>query len=417
MLLPLLQSAGLDIPEKRLNGFFRLKPEPDLTPFNRDRWFKGEFQKEYASRLEDHVGFRNSLFRIHNQYDFSLFGITHALGFISGKKGVLFEEDYIREYTGDFFIGKRTLDIKLRRLKAVHDTLEKFHKDLVIVFEPGKASFSPEYIPGRYHPGERTLSNYEYLRNGMERLNIPYLDLNRYFLLMKDTCRYPLFPKYGMHWSLYGMNLAMDTLLKFVGKLRDAEMPSFSINRIKVTDSLQSSDNDIGNLLNLIWPLPKTQAAYPEITVTDIPDKEKLSMLVIADSYYQTVVQDFRMAPFRYQEYWFYNSKLYPRILDNDNPEYIDKSDLAGKLKQFDLVMVMSSEINLHCCFWNFADEAYLAFHPGEQDSEAYKMENRIRVQREWFRFMVEKAKKSYHSLEKVIAMDAEYMAKKQGKQ
>ncbi|MEI6899569.1 MAG: hypothetical protein WCL00_06810 [Bacteroidota bacterium] len=409
LLIPFLQSMTLLFPETKLNGFVLLNPRPDLKRFSWHRWFDGSFQEDYSKRREDHIGLRNTLFRLHNQYDFSLFGITHAQGFIKGREGNLFEEDYIHEYTGNYFIGKKVWEKKLWKLKQISDDLKSLHVDLIPVIEPGKASFYPELIPSRFHPGNRNLSNHDFTLYLFDQMGIEYLDLNRYFLNMKDTSRYPLFPKYGMHWSIYGVTLAVDTLIKYIEKVRNTDLPGFKIDGIDLSDSLRYTDNDIGNMLNLIFPLPKVKAAYPRITFEYAPGKKRLKVLVIADSYYLNIVNGFADQIFGKEEYWYYNSKVYPAIIDNENPVYVDKSDLRKKLQEFDVILLMTSEINMHCGYWNFIDEVYHAFHPDKIESKVYDIENRIRNQREWFRFMFNKSRNQGITLERSIRMDAEY--------
>ena len=70
---------------------------------------------------------------------------------------------------------------------------------------------------------------------------------------------------------------------------------------------------------------------------------------------------------------------------------------------------LMVSELNLHCCFWNFADEAFLAFHPEMKDLQLDKIENSIRIDREWFRFMVRRSKEENRPLDQMIRDNAEY--------
>jgi hypothetical protein len=414
--LPLIQSRSGMVKEKKLEGFFRLKDKPTIWTFSIKSWLDNSFQDEFARRVEDHTGFRKTFIRIRNQYDYTLYGISHASGFIREKQGVLVEEDYIHEYTGKYFIGKRTIDRKLDRLKDVIQKLKEKNIDLVIVFEPGKASFYPEYIPDHYRPRNRTLSNYDYMVSGLQERNIPFLDLNRYFLMMKDTSRYPLFPKYGMHWSIYGMWFAVDTLTRYIEHIHSAILPQIKILRTELSDSLRGSDNDIGFLLNLIFPLPQTPAAYPITEVGNSPDKRKLSVLVVADSYYVNIEQTLSDKLFGKEEFWYYNSKVYPYVNDDDHPVYIDKSDLPAKLREFDVILLMTSEINLHCMFWNFIDESYLAINPGTAEDPVYTYENKIRNYRDWFRFVVAKARRQQRSVEKMIRLDAEYMYELEGK-
>ncbi|NQV01233.1 MAG: hypothetical protein HQ542_01185 [Bacteroidia bacterium] len=407
--LPFIQSHFLFMEEQELDGFFKLAPPPSLKDFTWEGWFSGTFQEVMNTDTKDHIGFRNTFFRLHNEYDYRLFGITHAQGFIQGKEGYLFEEDYIHEYTGRYFIGKETLDYKLEKLQQVYWELGNAGIPFLLVFEPGKASFFPEYIPDHFHPENKTISNYDYMTKRVNELKIPSMDLNQIFMQMKETSEYPLFPKFGMHWSIYGAALAMDTLSQYLERVYKVDLPEMDFADIVVSDSLRWTDKDIGELLNLIFPYSTETMAYPIITYDSTKEKQ-LSVLVIADSYYVNIIHDISGHLFKDQEYWYYNSKLYPHIIDDRNPVYVDKSNLKEKLLEFDLILLMVSEINLHCGFWNFADEACQAFFPDHQDPPWYPYENNIRNSREWFRYMVSKSRERGLSLEDAIIEDAKYM-------
>ena len=408
--LPILQGELSLVNEKKLAGFFNLLPEPELAFFTWERWFKGEFQEVTSTQIEDHVGMRNSLLRIHNEYDYRLFSVTHAEGFIRGKEGYLFEEDYIFEYTGEFFIGEETIDYKLEKLKEVQLQLQEEGIEFLLVLEPGKASFYPEYIPENYHPEQKSLSNYDYVTQRAMEMNIPVMNLNEYFLMMKDTCRYPLFPKYGMHWSIYGAALALDTLKGYIEQVSQTSLPEMEITEISLSDSLIWTDHDIGDMLNLIFPLPEVTMAYPKIKFDTTKSSPNLSILVVADSYYINLINELTENLYEEEEYWYYNSKVYPHIIDDQDPVYVDKQNLIEKFREFDIILLMVSEINLHCGFWNFADEAYQAYFPEHSDPLWYGHENQIRNQREWFRYMVKKAKQQQTTLENTIKSDAKFL-------
>jgi hypothetical protein len=395
------------VKEPELKGFFTKKDPPSLKFFTWRRWFSGEFQQTYNDRKNDHVGFYNSLIRVNNQFDYSLFGLTHARGFVQGKSRYLFEEDYIHEYTGDYFIGEAAISKKLARLKNVADSLRSHNILLILVFEPGKASFYPEYIPSRFHPEKRSQTNYDYFVQRSREMGMPFMDMNSYFLAMKDTSRYPLFPRYGMHWSLYGVTCAVDTLSRLVESGTGKKLPAFKTSQLVTSQNPRGTDNDIGELLNLVCPLRKTPGAYPTVAFSPEPVKSLLA-LVIADSYYINIYEDYGKQLFNVQDYWYYNKKVYP-YQNNNPPMYVDKSNLREKLEKYDVVMLMVSEINLHCGFWNFADEAFLSFHPEIKDPLLYGIENEIRNDREWFRFMVNKARLHDRPLAEMIYEDAEY--------
>ncbi|MCX6268918.1 MAG: hypothetical protein NTW16_16455 [Bacteroidetes bacterium] len=395
------------VTEMPLKGFFDHPPAPELKFFTWQRWFSSVFQDEFSKRINDYTGFRISMIRLNNQSDYSLFGLTHALGFLEGKEQYLFEEDYIHEYTGKYFIGTKVIDRKLSRLKNVMDSLAAYKIPLILVFEPGKASFYPEYIPDRFHPEKRSKSNYTCFAEKAEALGLTCLDLNRYFLQMKDTAKFPLFSRYGMHWSLYGAHLAADKLSQYIGTVTGRKMPAFQHTKLHHSPNSLGTDYDIGEMLNLVCPLPPTPGVYP-LTRFDTMAQGTLAGLIVADSYYVNMVESYGRKMFGRQDYWYYYSSEYPH--QNDFPPVkLDKSDLRAKLQKYNVILLMVSEINLHCCFWNFADEAYLAFHPEVQDSQLDKIENSIRIDREWFRFMVKKSREQQLPLDEMIRTNAEY--------
>lgn len=407
MISPLIQQRWHPVGEPELNGIFAKARPPELKSFSWKSWFKGAFQGKFTTAVNENLGFRPTLIRINNQYDWSFFKISHAEGFIAGKEGFLFEEDYIYEYTGKYFIGKATLDLKARRLRAVQDALRARGVCLLLMIEPGKASFYPEYIPDRYHADQRSLSNLEYLKQRMDALQIKYIDLNSWFLAIKDTSRFKLFPEYGMHWSIYGVAVAMDTLSAYLRHECGLALPSFTVERIEISDSLRWTDKDIGNMLNLLLPLPAVTAAYPVIRFTPAGEKRKVDLLAVGDSYFSNIYNQYAPYLFRSTDFWYYNSRYYS--YDGRNGQSVDHSNLAEKLESYELILLTLSEINAHCGFWNFVDQAWFTYCSDLPDPEVYGYENRIRNEREWFRSIVKKAAASGISVESAIHRDAVY--------
>jgi hypothetical protein len=406
LFLPLVQKR-LGIAEgPKLFGIYKRESPPDLKYFTWKRWFEGTFQEKIAAQVNDNLGFRNSLVRINNQYDFSLFRIIHADGFIAGKKGFLYEEDYIHEYTGRYFIGKSAIDLKVRRLKAVQEELKKRGTRLLFVIEPGKASFFPEYIPDHYHPAHRTLTNMEYMKQRLDALKAEYIDLNRWFLSMKDTSRYKLFPEYGMHWSIYSVALVVDSLTHYLTERCNARVPDFVVEKVEISDSLRGSDRDIADMLNLVFPLRRVTAAYPVVRYDTA--RPSLRLIGVADSYFNNIYYVYAPHLFANTEYWYYNSTLYYGNSYGDVK--VDHSNLAGKFKESDVILLMVSEINAHCGFWNFVDQAFEALFTPHRDAWTYKYENQIRNERWWFRGMVKEAAAEGIPLERAIRQNADYV-------
>jgi hypothetical protein len=225
---------------------------------------------------------------------------------------------------------------------------------------------------------------------------------------MKDTSAFPVFPKYGMHWSLYATHYMADTLARYLQDQTGITMPGFPVKSIQYSNHSLESDYDIAELLNLVCPLPETPNAYPVVPFAAIPQGTS-DALIIADSYYILLAETYGKKMFGRQDYWYYNSSLYP-WQNEVPPRKIDKTNLREQLLGYDIILLMVSDLNLHSGFWNFAEEAWLAFHPWQRDSHLDRMENSMRNDDEWFRFMVEKAEKQRRPLQEVIRADAAFM-------
>ena len=69
---------------------------------------------------------------------------------------------------------------------------------------------------------------------------------------IKSTSPYPLFPKFGHHWSYYGECLVVDTIIKHIEKLHNCDLPNIVWNKIDVVDSARSRDADVLNSMKII---------------------------------------------------------------------------------------------------------------------------------------------------------------------
>ena len=170
-----------------LDGSYEKFEKTTFKYFTWQRWFNEVFQNTFNTKFENNIGFRNPLIRLKNQIDYSLFKVSNNYKVIIGANNCLFEEGYILDYCGQNFVGKTYIDEKLRRAKWVQDYLKTKGITLIFVFEPGKASYHSEFIPERYHPEKKLLSNYKFYTQRCKELGIANLDLNKWFLSIKDN--------------------------------------------------------------------------------------------------------------------------------------------------------------------------------------------------------------------------------------
>lgn len=409
IVFPVLEVHYHFIKENPLLGYFKLAKTPAEIKFTSGSWFKSSFQEEIQESIEGHVGFKNTFIRINNQFDFSIYGITSIPRFIKGSNKILFENEYIYEYTGKYFIGKTPFNRKVSQLKEIIPILKSMNIDLIPVLLPRKASFFPLNIPEHFQVHKRGQTNYDYLCKRLDQCHVPFIDLNHYFLIAKDTCRFPLYPKFGMHWSKYGMITAMDTLMRYIENIRHEPPSKIKIQKVTMFDSVPIEDNDIGILLNLMFSLKKAPTAYPQYTFESQNGQRKLRVLVISDSYYDLVQQTIAPDLFAENEYWYYNLSLKKGLKGETENKIVDKSDLLNKLKYFDVILLMASEVNLHRGFYRFIEETYALLFPKIHENPVLRYEDYVRNSREWFEMVVAKAYRTGQTVQQVTTEEARY--------
>lgn len=411
MALPMFQHLTRVFDAGKLSGDFVLSPIP---AYSTDKWMNGSFQAGFDRYIEDRIGFRNFFVRLNNQIDLSLFGCVNAEGLVAGKNNILYEYDYIRAYTGGDFIGKRTINRSMNKLKFLQEHLKKeFNIDIILIFEPSKARVQPEFIPDRYLDEGISLSNYEYFKQKAEELNINHLDLNHYLNLVSDTIRYPVYPPYGIHWSEHTMSFVTDTLVRFIEAKRNIDMPEFSVETRIVPDSISASDYDAGMTANLLFTMPQPELPYPFFTFYQDTSKQKPRVLAVADSYYWNIFNT-RLPQnlFANQAFWYFNAKVYPDFYFGE--KWVKDLDIKKEVEQQDVILLGVTERFLYKFGWEFVDQLYDLYTPKYSGDIVEKYEISIRNFSQWFDQLHDSAVKKGVPLESLIRANAHEQAIKE---
>lgn len=352
LLLPLLQ---------QLIGFVKVNPlvgaitETKKPQFDTDRWLEGEYQSEMDSYLNEKFGFRNYFIRLNNQVAYSLYRKAKANGVIIGKENYLYELSYINAYYGRDFVGNDSINSVLGKVAYLQEVLAKKNISLMLVLNPGKASYYPQYFPDSLK-GIKSITNYEYYAQKAKSLNLNVLDLRSYFIQNKKSFPYPLFPKCGIHWSTYCEILAKDTLMKYIGALRKTAVPEIIIDSIKIGKGTRNRDADIKDGMNLLVGPDCGELAYPSYHILH-KNRTKLTSLVVADSFYWGIYGRPDVALlFKKNQFWFYYYELYNTEWGLKYPGDID---LKKEIEKQDIIILMATESTLPKFGWGFIEDAY----------------------------------------------------------
>ncbi len=418
MFLPMIQMVKPFVEVGPLFGSIVPTKKDSLTT---ESWFNGTFQENRNKYINEQFGFRNTAVRIHNQIAFSLFRKAKANGVIIGKEDYLYEIKYINAFRGAEEVSQSKVDSNLVMLNALQYKLKEKGIELVVVLNPGKASFYSEYIPDEF-PVVSDRSYYSEYQKGLKKQGIQHIDFGKWFREMKGKTPAPLFPKTGIHWSQYGATLAADSLVNYCMKLFGKEMNEFVWDKknLQLQTTMESVDEDIGLGMNLYWPIEVLPMAYPRAGVKTKYGENfgnagiQPKIAVISDSYFFNMLQ-LPLTPdiFREVNFYFYNKQLHKWPLR----EIVTSDALAQMqdIEKSDVVFVMATECNMDQLGWGFISTAYRYFVLGEHfDTLAMRTEkykNRIESDPKWKEAIAEKAKQNNLPLDTMIMRDARYMA------
>ena len=338
--LPAIQKGFRPFPVRGLDGYSEPNPFP---AFHADSLFDGAWLPRVARHFDRGIGFHNLLVRLYNQIDFSLFHIIHARKVVIGKEDYLFEESYLTAFSGGDYIGSAIIEARSRQFRDVQERLKK-EKDILflVLLLPDKGTFYPEFLPDQYQRPAGTPTNYEGYREKLLEFGVNHIDFNAWFRAMKDTCRYPLYPKTGIHWSSYGSYLAFDSLTKYLSAVTGHSLPRARLSGIRVTGRAEGRDNDVERACNLLWSIPAPALACPEVDFIPPASPDPFSALIIGDSFYFIWAEaGYIGRTFANRDFWYYDHDVYSGTYHTGRKA--TAMDLPGMLGRMNAVIIMQT--------------------------------------------------------------------------
>ena len=401
-----------------LTGIVINNVNPDsLLKKDKGMWFSGEYQSLKDDYINDHWAFKETFVRLNNQFYYNAFNQIRVNSFVAGKDGYLFSETYIFSAFGDDYIGEQKIKSKLEKAKVVQDTLKKKGIDLLLVFAPGKGEHCIEYIEDKYkHTTPRT--NYESYIANSKQLGINVLDLKAYFQKLKPTSPYPLFPKFGHHWSFYAECLAVDTVIGHIENLHHCDLPDITWKKIDVVDTARSRDADVLKSMNLYSnPKQNMKLAYPDVLFEQDTAKNNTRVLTIGDSYwYGPVYMGVGYSCFASGKFWYYYNKVVPS--PSGQKLEVWQLDLKEQLESNQVIMLLYSDGNLSNFANTFIEDAYelytnpKAYYARVEKNKAIKeFEKQIREKPVLLKKATQKSNDLQIPLDSAIKLDAMKLA------
>ena len=349
--LPMVQEH-LNWPHVRaLAGVYEEVPVPRLTFAN---YRNGTVQKGLERYLQYHYGYRPNTIRLYNQYLWDCYKKTYSNYSIKeGKEGWLYEPWFVEDYYhgGTYFLKKdsltlaQELDSEVSRIYQLQNILEQQGTTLLVCQAPGKDMVYPEYLPDDTTTDRpKKLCARDYYEERFNLLGVNHINMERWFLQMKDSVDFLLFPQKGTHWSNIAAVYAADSIFRYIEHKQGFRMNKLMIGEPSV-GPYRKPDYDLEELYNLQRPLKKLPQHYVDLKVCPVPDAVKPKMIVIGDSYFWNICRQIPLdSLFASHPYLYYNHTLYHDTKELD----IEQFDLKNELLTADVVMLIYSSSQLY---------------------------------------------------------------------
>lgn len=426
LFLPIIQEWTGVFPVKPLNGVFLPTTKPELTF---ESYKTNTYQAQIDKYSSENFGLREPILRLYNQYLWDVFRKTYVSKeqIVFGKDRWFYEPGSVsdheqrlfRYYAADSTQMASMLSKEAQKLLHLQQILETHGVHLFVCLVPAKDLIYPEYIPENHdttYQGTPKISARFYNEDDFTRLGINHLNLEQWFLQIKDTADFALFPQTGMHWSKYAALLSADTLIRYMEHLGGMNIKNLVIGP-REYDKARRPDGDLEDLLNLMRPVRKPKYCYADCMTDGDATATKPKIIVIGDSFWWTIADQLPLKEiFSRAPYWYYNNTIYY----DDRYNSLDELDLAEELLSSDFVVLSYCATQQYRMNDGFTQKALKAL--GVKDSDAI-MDSASFIEREIQRTiadilaspksmesMREKAKQFNKTVEKAVRDDAKWI-------
>lgn len=420
----MLQSFTNAVELKPLNGFVN---EEQPVEFTFKTYYDGSYQNYLTEHAKRKTGFRELFIRSYNQGCYSFFDKITNDNIAKGHDDELFLKMYLDEATGAR-LSKEYGDVETAKAAAMKnveatlafiDTLRRHGTEFLFVFAPSKPAIYPEKMPRRYQNEISDFSLEEYYIELFKEKGIAHIDFLNYFKAIKDTVSYPLYTKFGTHWAESTMPFVTDSVMRKIASVSGFDLPRIRCTDLNITTDYFKMDNELNDQINLLFPIPKPALPRPVLALQDTIGKDRPSLLVIGDSYYNQLSFSCFKNAFKNVDYFQYNKTLY-----STRPSYYGKPlsiiyDAAQILEEADVVMAFFTAPMLYNYMFGFIQSAYDYYKNGVLSNEEaiQSIIKRIKANPQWLEAIEQQAQRNGITLEENLLINAKYVLDSQKKE
>ena len=362
LFVPIIQEWTDFIPVRPLKGVIMETPKPELTF---DNYRSSAYQTQLEQYVREHFGLREPVIRLYNQYVWSAYNKTYCQFIVPGKQGYLYYALAVNEHFGTELLhhyksneeAMKDADAELRQMNKLRHVLKDYGIEFLAFIAPDKPEVYPEYLPRR-DADTTTVHIDEYFSHRMEETGFPFINMTDWFVSMRDTASFPLFPKTDSHWR-YSAIYGFDSLFRFINTLEgEAKFPTLHIGPPMAYESDKLEGDE--ETLNLLFRIHSDKTQYKSnITVEPDSSHRKPKVLFVGDSFIYSMADFMPVSEIMEdREIWFYNSTAYQGF--DNKTENVKDIDRLSHILNADYVVFYSAGHQWWEATYSFAKDALL---------------------------------------------------------
>lgn len=436
-ILPFLTLALLFFPLlQQLTGFPERKPLAgaetvvEVPELSLESYTNYGYQRGVESYIKQNMGFRYLFIPLYNQTMWSLYRKTSNRFIVVGKEDYLLELDEVCDYLNlknniyppSTYEYSTMCDFeqKMDNLATIQNVLNDSNVGFTYILNPSKAYTHSEYIPDKMqYVGEpKEFNQYEYVRSNKDKLKFDFIDVNDWFVNIKDSVDFEIFNKTAKHWSTLSSMMVLDSLISHIERKKGIKMTHIDYSDVYSTDEYLEVDYDLEKLMNLITPISKPPAKYAKLKYIVPEDNHvKPKVIVISDSYWWNIHNNVDLNKiFSELQFWYYYNTSYKY---GGNSLDVGCVDVKKELLDADYVFILSLPCQLNQLGWSFNSKGKEILTMKDIDYNEYSVKaalksiiNEMKTNKEWLESLEQKAESRGVPLDTVMSQDARWMYK-----
>jgi hypothetical protein len=337
---------------------------PKLTFEN---YTTGQYQKQLETFLSENFGFREAAIRLYNQYVWDFYRKTYVDYIIPGKDRWLYFMQNVNDYYGtEMYRWQSTPQEAIEKYKKearlmnkLRGVLDSYGIKFMMFMAPEKGFLYPEYLPDREFDTV-SINARKYYAKLFDEIDFPYIEMTEWFLKIKDTTSFPLYPQTGAHWnfsSVYGA----DSLFRYMGDLKGIELPKLKIGPLRESSKKSlKTDNDLERTMNLLRPICHKGNTLYEADVTVVADSNSVmqKVLFVGNSFLWRMKDYIPFEQvFKDMQFWYYNSTAHIGHSGNLTKK-VSEMDRLKAILSMDYVVWFTSGSQMYKTSYGFVEDA-----------------------------------------------------------